>query len=29
LGRTDPLIVPIGGNVNKNLSLFLTLLIRN
>jgi hypothetical protein len=29
LGRTDPLIAPIGGNVNKNLPIFLSLLIRN
>jgi hypothetical protein len=29
LGRTDPPIAPIGGNVNKNLPLFLSLLIRN
>jgi hypothetical protein len=28
-GRTDPLIAPIGGNVNKNPPLFLSLLIRN
>jgi hypothetical protein len=28
-GRTDPLIAPIGGNVNKYLPLFLSLLIRN
>jgi hypothetical protein len=29
LGRTDPLIAPIGRNVNKNMPLFLSLLIRN
>jgi hypothetical protein len=28
-GRTDPLIASIGGNINKYLPLFLSLLIRN
>jgi hypothetical protein len=29
LGRIEPLITPIGENINKNLPLFLSLLIRN